>query len=69
MASASHANQVVPLYAGKLIIQNVCINLEKGMGVNLSGFPDLIALIGRDILESAVLIYNGPDGSVTLAFG
>ena len=69
MSSASHTHQRVPLYAGKLTMQNVNINLEKGMGVNLSGFPDLIALIGRDLLEQAVLIYNGPEGSVTIAIG
>ena len=45
------------------------INLEKGMGANLSGFPELIALIGRDLLEQAILIYNGPEGSVTVAIG
>ena len=40
------------------------------MGVNLdsegSPFP-LVALIGRDLLQTSVFIYNGQDQSFTLA--
>ncbi len=69
MSSATHANQSVPVYAGKLTMQNMNINIEGAMGANLSGFSDIIALIGRDLLEQGVFIYNGVDGSVTLAVG
>lgn len=67
MASASHPQHEVPIFAGKIVLDNININVEAGMGVNLSGFPQLVALIGRDLLQNAVFIYNGPDGSVSLA--
>ena len=67
MSSASHADHRVPLFSGKLLMQDWNINVETAMGVNLAGMPELIALIGRDLLEQAVLIYNGPEGAVTLA--
>ena len=72
MASASHANHTVPTFAGRLIGPTINISLEAGMGVSLSdvgadGTGRLIALLGRDALASAVLNYNGPDGSFSLA--
>ena len=42
------------------------INLEYALGANLGG-QNLIALIGRDLLQSAVLVYNGTDGTVSLS--
>lgn len=36
------------------------------MGANLDG-QNLIALIGRDVLQAAVLVYNGTDGAVSLS--
>ena len=70
IASASHAAHAVPLFSGKLTLDelNVAAHIRRGMGVNLSGFPNLVALIGRDLLQTAVLVYNGPDGHVSLAF-
>ncbi len=38
------------------------------VGVNLEGQNNKIALVGMDILHQCVLIYNGPQGSFTLAF-
>ena len=47
------------------------------MGLPLSGLTsqnsqkgnlELIALIGRDFLSTAVLIYNGPNGNFSIAF-
>ena len=68
MTSASHASQNVPTFAGKIICPTITINVESGMGANLSSFgSQLIVLLGRDILGSAVLIYNGPDGHFSLA--
>lgn len=71
MSSASHANQRVPVYSGKLMLQQggVAIDLQNAMGVNLTGSPGVIALIDRDVLQSTVLVYNGPEGSVTVAIG
>lgn len=68
MTSASHASHQVPTFAGKIVCPAVTINVESGMGANLSSVGDgLIALLGRDILKSAILTYNGPDGHFSLA--
>ena len=66
MASASHAEQDVPVFAGKLVIPEFNIDTEYALGANLDG-QHLIALIGRDLLQSAVLVYNGTDGTVSLS--
>ena len=67
MASASHANHEVPLFAGKIICPTINIDVENSMGASLAGAGmDLIALIGRDVLKSCVFIYNGPDGSFSI---
>lgn len=71
LSSASHANLQVPVYAGKLVISGGAININVPaglMGVNLDGQSgNTVALIGRDLLEAAVLIYDGGAGTVTLA--
>ena len=67
MASASHAEQDVPVFAGRLVIPEFTnIDTEYALGANLGG-QNLIALIGRDLLQSAVLVYNGTDGTVSLS--
>ncbi|MYD99825.1 MAG: hypothetical protein F4Y03_00915 [Alphaproteobacteria bacterium] len=68
MTSASHANQNVPTFAGKIVGPPINIDVEAGMGANLSAFgSNLIVLLGRDLLQSAVFIYNGPDGHFSIA--
>lgn len=68
MASASHANHEVPLFAGKIIAPTLNINVEGGMGANLSAVgKGLVALIGRDLLKAALFTYNGPDGHFSIA--
>ena len=66
MASASHPQQDVPVFAGKIVIPRFDIDTEYALGANLDG-QNLIALIGRDLLQSAVLVYNGTDGTVSLS--
>ena len=49
------------------------IDFSALLGANLSGMllpipGQLIALLGRDLLKSFVLIYNGSDGRFTLCF-
>lgn len=66
MTSASHENHPVPVYSGKLIIPNLNINIERGMGANLAP-QNLIALIGRDVMRHGTLFYNGMDGSISFA--
>ncbi len=36
MSSASHANHAVPTFAGRLVCPTIDINVEAGMGANLS---------------------------------
>lgn len=72
MSSTTHSNQVMPVFAGRLFCAafNNHIEAPRWMGVNLdsagSPFP-LVALIGRDLLQNAVFIYNGHDLSFTWA--
>ena len=67
MHTASHAEHEVPVYSGKLSIPSFGdVELESAMGANLGG-QNLIALIGRDVLQAAVLVYNGTDGTVSLS--
>lgn len=67
MTSATHANEIVPIYAGKVEIQGLpSCNVAKAYGANLEP-QGLCALIGRDMLASCVLVYNGSDGFVSLS--
>ena len=67
MASASHAEHEVPVYSAKLVIPQFSdIDVAYAMGANLDGMG-LTALIGRDLLQTAVLVYNGTDGSIALS--
>lgn len=68
MASATDHAVEVPVFAGQIIVAgSININVEQGMGANLTGFPGLLALLGRDVLSVGVLVYNGTDGSVSLS--
>lgn len=68
MTSATHADEIVPIFAGKLDIAGLPndITMHRAYGANLAP-QGLIALIGRDALKSCVLVYNGPDGSFSLS--
>ena len=72
MSSTTHTSQDVPVFAGRLYSKdfNNHILVPRWMGVNLDseGLPfPLVALIGRDLLQTSVFIYNGRDQSFTLA--
>ena len=57
----------VPVYSGQLDIAGfTCIKAETALGVKLET-PGLIALIGRDVLANCILVYNGPENSVSLS--
>jgi hypothetical protein len=68
MISATHDNEIVPIYAGRLKVAGIpqYIDTNRACGAKLEP-QGLIALIGRDMLASCVLIYNGPDGSFSLS--
>ena len=69
MSSASHSRIDVPVFAGKLIIPDFAdIDVPTGlMGVNLDGHTGVVALIGRDLLEAAILIYDGGAGTISIS--
>ena len=68
MTSATHANEIVPIFAGRMTIQGLPVSIDatRAYGANLAP-QGLVALIGRDILASCVLIYNGSDDSFSLS--
>lgn len=68
MSSATHPNEIVPIYAGVMLILGFPhdFHTNRAYGATLQG-QGLIALIGRDVLSSAILVYNGPDDSFSLS--
>ena len=68
MSSATHANEIVPVFAGGLVIEaaSITVNVNRAVGANLAS-QNLIALIGRDVLAKCMLVYNGLDGSFSLS--
>ena len=68
ITSATHDNEVVPIFAGRLKIEGLpqYLNTHRAYGVNLEP-QGLIALLGRDLLAHCVFIYNGLDGSFSLS--
>ena len=67
ISSATHANEVVPIFAGRLDIHGLrVVNTFRAYGVNLEAL-NLIALFGRDLLARCVLVYNGTDDSFSLS--
>ena len=67
MSSATHENHEVPVFAAKIDIPGfVAINATRCMGANLAS-QGIVALLGRDILRSTVLIYNGPAGTISIS--
>jgi len=56
------------VYPARFILPgSVQVGFSRVTGVHLTGQP-MIALIGRDVLTSMLLVYNGPQGTVTLTF-
>ena len=68
MASASHPATAVPVYSGRMLLPSLNINVEAGLGVELASIDGLVALIGRDLLANAIFVYNGQEGTFSLAF-
>ena len=68
MTSASHPNNVQPVYPVQLQIPGtpIAINTPRAVGFPLAN-QGIIALIGRDVLQYMILIYNGPGGSISLS--
>ena len=69
MTSASHAGNVQPVYPLQLQIPGspININAPRAVGFPLAATQGIIALIGRDVLQFTVLVYNGSAGSISLS--
>ena len=70
MSSTTHAGQEVPVFVGKLVIEgsSMEITMHRALGAVLSPIStNVVALIGRDLLASTVLVYNGTEGLVSLS--
>ena len=75
ISSASHADQEFPTFAAQIVWPTINLNFENAIGANLSSLGgdfmdagnELIALLGRDFLSTAILVYNGPAGHFSLA--
>ena len=66
ISSATHEHHVVPIFACRLEISGLgTINCPRAMGVTIEN-QGLVAVIGRDVLKSTVLIYNGSEGTYSL---
>ena len=68
MTSATHENELVPIYAARLDIAGIPENVEAKRAYGAILEPQgLTALVGRDLLASCILVYNGTDGSFSLS--
>ena len=67
LTSATHTNETVPVYAGRLTIPGLGeFKTLQAFGAKLAplGFT---ALIARDVLMGCVLVYNGIDASFSIS--
>jgi hypothetical protein len=60
---------VQPVYPLQLQIPGspININAPRAVGFPLAATQGIIALIGRDVLQFTVLVYNGSAGSISLS--
>ena len=66
MTSASHEQHPCNLYPVQFsIVPGIVFQSPRTMGVKLA-VQGMIAIIGRDVLQSCVFIYNGASGQITL---
>ncbi len=67
MTSATHHDEEVPIFAAQIEIQGFrSVNAPRAFGANLAPMG-IVALIGRDILKSSIMIYNGTTGDFSIS--
>jgi hypothetical protein len=68
ISSASHASSQQSVYPMRIEFVGVpiAIDADRAVGAALSA-QGLLALIGRDVLQSCILVYNGTTGAFSLA--
>ena len=70
ISTPSHSNHRAKVYAGAELHvpdANLTINLPGAIGSNLKD-QGIQVLLGRDVLQHGILIYNGLDGSFSFSF-
>jgi predicted aspartyl protease len=68
MTSASHAGNVQPVYPVHLQIPgSIGIDVPRAVGFPLAASQGIIAIIGRDVLQFGVLVYNETAGLVSFS--
>ena len=67
VASASHSSSEQNVYPISIEVVGlpIVVNASRAIGAALKP-QGLLVLIGRDVLQSCVLVYNGPAGQFTL---
>ena len=65
MQSASHEKHPCNIYPVQIMTPIVTLNAPRAMGAALAT-QGILVLIGRDVLQSCTLFYNGPAGQFTL---
>lgn len=67
MSSATHHDEEVPIFAAQIDVQGFrSVDAPRAFGGNLEPMG-IVALIGRDVLRTSILIYNGPTGSFSIS--
>ena len=66
MQSASHEKHACNIYPVQIVTPVVTLNSPRTMGAALAS-QGLLVIIGRDVLQSCNLFYNGPAGQFTLS--
>jgi predicted aspartyl protease len=69
MSSASHGAIDVNIYPALISFTGtpIKINVLRAIGANLAS-QELIALLGRDLLQNFTIFYNGAFGQITISF-
>lgn len=69
LTSATHSDINVNIYPALIAFTNTPIKVisQRAIGANLAS-QNLIALLGRDILQNFTLFYNGAIGQITISF-
>jgi hypothetical protein len=68
VASASHSSTTQNVYPIQIEVVGlpIAINAPRAIGAPLQS-QGILVLIGRDVLQHCVLVYNGPTGSFSLS--
>ena len=68
IASASHAAAEQNVYPIQIEVMGlpITVNAPRAVGAPLAA-QGILVLMGRDVLQHCVLVYNGPAGSISLS--